>query len=381
MTTATALARYDDTAWQQKLEAYRSAYAPNLTNAELEIFGYACRRLGLDPAAKQIYAIKDRDGKVTTMVAVDGYRSVAEDTEKYDGQVGPFWCGPDGEWKDQWLSDTPPVAAKVGIRRRDFSEIMWGFARYKAFVRETPTWKKMPEIMLAVRAEMQALRKTFPSKLGGTYTPGEIDESDQQTYIKATITESPAVEDSRQPAQEPTPIRQPTPRPSQQHTAPTVPTASPADDLSIGEFVRAGVKLGMNSKQLSERLGVPQQDFHTLNRRETIEKLAGVVETPQESDDDGIEIVEEDHSEESDESQDEPYTRDDALAAGELNKLFAQAGVKSVAAKEAFLEAQFGDRPFTKAQAVASLEVAIEASGRTPDLASMPQADTRKGVH
>lgn len=361
-----ALTRYDDTAWQQKLEAFRSAYASNLTNAELAIFGDACRRLGLDPAAKQIYVFKDRQGKVTTMVAIDGYRSVAENTHQYDGQVGPFWCGPDGVWKDVWLSDTAPVAAKVGIRRRDFSEIMWGVARFKAFVRDSETWRKMPEVMLAIRAEMQALRKTFPNQLGGTYTPGEIDDSEQQNYVEATIEEAPA--------EEPRQLR-PAPQPAQ-------PASTSSDDLSIGEFVRGGAQLGLNSKQMSERLGVPQADFHKINRREALEQLAGVVpeqsEAPAEPEE--IAFVEEDHSQDADVAQDAPAEEEkpfNALGDVAFRKLCNSAGLKSIGQVETFLDAKFSGGAYTREQAVAAVQRAIETDKRTPDLNTLPA----KAVH
>jgi phage recombination protein Bet len=382
---STAIARYDDTAWQQKLEAFRAAYASNLTNAELAIFGDACRRLGLDPAAKQIYVFKDSKGKVTTMVAIDGYRSVAENTHQYDGQVGPFWCGADGVWKDVWLSDTPPVAAKVGIRRRDFSEIMWGVARFKAFVRDTDTWRKMPEVMLAIRAEMQALRKTFPNQLGGTYTPGEIDDSDQQNYVEATVEEAPRA--SEEPRQLTNGIH------DRDRSANN---ASPADDLSIGEFVRGGAQLGMNSKQMAERLGIPQQDFHKINRRAALEKLAGVVpERADKSDEaqddndhlpdeaDTLEFVLEDHSQDAkdaDVAQDAPVEEEKPFNhLGDLvfRKLCSAAGLKTVGAVEDFLSATLGEPPYDREQAIAKVKRAKESAERTPDLKTLPA----KAVH
>ncbi|MEV4604823.1 phage recombination protein Bet [Amycolatopsis sp. NPDC049253] len=171
-------------------------------DADLAVFLHFAQRTGLDPFARQIYMIarwdsQARRNKFTIQAAIDGLRIVAERHGQYGGQVGPEWCGPDGQWSDVWLKQAPPVAARVGIIRKDWSQVMYAtahFAEYAGFKSGgalTAMWQGKGALMIAKCAEALALRKAFPQDLSGVYTAEEMSQADA-IQVESERAEAPA---------------------------------------------------------------------------------------------------------------------------------------------------------------------------------------------
>lgn len=177
---------------QEQVALLKSQVFKDSNDDEFGYFMEICKGKRLNPFTKQIYAWKqkekDKNGnvighKMLIVVGIDGLRTIAQRSREYAGGSRTEWCGEDGVWKDVWLSDKYPAAARVFVRGKGDTEPTIGVAHWYEYAKlwngkATGKWAEMPANMLAKCAEALALRKRFPDDLSGLYSPEEIDHAE-----------------------------------------------------------------------------------------------------------------------------------------------------------------------------------------------------------
>jgi phage recombination protein Bet len=191
--------RADQTEWTPAQQAVlqQSGISNEVTAAELSGFLHLCQRTLLDPFSRQIYLIGRYDKRAgrtvfTPQTGIDGYRVIAHrvvaEARQQFGYEDTQWCDKSGQWRDVWLSDSPPAAAKVTVLRQGqrFSAVAL-FREYCQTGREGQPiglWGKMPAGQVAKCAEALALRKAFPHDLAGVYTAEEMAQADNSAPLE-----------------------------------------------------------------------------------------------------------------------------------------------------------------------------------------------------
>lgn len=162
----------------EQLKLIKTQIAKDCTNDELSLFLYQCKRTGLDPLTRQIYAIK-RSGRMTIQTSIDGFRVIAERSGTYAGQDEPIWID-----DEKGL----PVKCTVTVYRFSPNGQRYpagvGVAYFKEYYPNPMNLQKtMPHTMIAKVAEALALRKAFPQDLSGLYTADEMQQATEPQEV------------------------------------------------------------------------------------------------------------------------------------------------------------------------------------------------------
>lgn len=149
----------------EMLQALRNTVAPGLTEPEFLLFAEICRATGLNPATKEIWAIK-AGGRLQIMTGINGFLKIANSHPQFDGMEV------DHEWSDNGL-----LSCTVKVHRKDRKYPAIATAHMSEYGKKSPTWAQFPSVMLAKCAKSLAIREAFIQELGGLYTAEEMPSS------------------------------------------------------------------------------------------------------------------------------------------------------------------------------------------------------------
>jgi len=148
-----------------------------ISDDELKLFSAVCKKTGLDPFMKQIYAVKRKD-QMTIQTSIDGYRLIAERTGRY---------APGRE--STYVYDGDKLVCATSYVKKQTADGTWHEVACSAYYDEykpaysNQFWESKKHIMLAKCAEALALRKAFPSELSGLYSDDEMAQAPTIEYM------------------------------------------------------------------------------------------------------------------------------------------------------------------------------------------------------
>lgn len=146
----------------EMLNTLRNTVAPGLTEPEFQLFAEMCRATGLNPALKEIWAIK-AGGRLQLMTGINGFLKIANSHPQFDGME-----------VEHQFDGGKLMACTVKVHRKDRKFPAVATAFMAEYAKPTPIWKQMPSVMLAKCAKSLAIREAFIQELGGFYTAEEM---------------------------------------------------------------------------------------------------------------------------------------------------------------------------------------------------------------
>jgi phage recombination protein Bet len=166
----------------------KETFCKGLESDEISLFLAVCKRSGLDPFIKQIYAVKRKDWKLgkdvmTVQTSIDGLRLIADRTGRY----APGEKEPKYEYDAQGRLKTATCYVKKQTKDGTWHEIGVPVF-YNEFVqtfrdknsgelRPTNFWLNMGHNQLLKCSEAQGLRKAFPQELSQIYIHDEMHQA------------------------------------------------------------------------------------------------------------------------------------------------------------------------------------------------------------
>ena len=180
-----ALSQFETDEFESKKDLLKRTICKGATDDEFELFVHACKRTGLDPFMKQVYAVKRWDSNLkresmTIQTGIDGYRLIAERTGRYAPGKEPSYT-----YDSNKNLESATAYVKKMTKDGTWHEVA-ATAFYDEYCQRTKEnkpigmWQKMARNQLAKCAESLALRKAFPAEMSGLYTDEEMEQSQSE---------------------------------------------------------------------------------------------------------------------------------------------------------------------------------------------------------
>lgn len=169
---------------QDNLDQVRKLFAPTLTDIEFQFFIGLGKATGLNPFAKEIWAVKYGSGAAQVFIGRDGYRRAALSHPDYDyHQCDTVYENDgfevsDGQIKHTYnLKDRGKIVGAYCITKRlKATKSVYVFVKFSEYNTGKSLWASKPDVMCRKVAEATGLRAAFQDLLGGTYAPEEMPE-------------------------------------------------------------------------------------------------------------------------------------------------------------------------------------------------------------
>jgi phage recombination protein Bet len=174
-----------------QVQLLQRTVAKGCSEDEMKLFLYICKRSGLDPFLKQIYAYKNWDSdladfKMIVVTGIDGFRICGDRTQRVAGTPEPvFEVDPNEPWHPSVARVTIKMFSPTGSG--EIIEFV-GEARWKEFARKKKNgdymrqWSEQgaPFNQLAKCAEAQGWRKAAPNRTMGLLIREEAIDVDYE---------------------------------------------------------------------------------------------------------------------------------------------------------------------------------------------------------
>jgi phage recombination protein Bet len=152
----------------EEKEILRKTAAKKASDDEFKVFLHVAETYGLDPFNKELFFLKDNKDRKNIFTSRDGYLSIANRNEAFDGLVSDVV-----RTNDEFKRTTTGIEHKYGsergsilgayclIYRKDRKYPVYVFAPFEEYNGYNSVWNRYPSAMILKVAESMALKRAF----------------------------------------------------------------------------------------------------------------------------------------------------------------------------------------------------------------------------